>query len=350
MDALITGEGDGIVGLSVIDNNDVEHLIEVSSDGEITGHQQDGYPDDSSKREPWEGQNVMQARNYARFYVARERGYDTITQDENPDRINAARHALSALSNDDFLDLFGAYCRQHRSHYDDSVTRPVSLPESIDEDDYFQYELGIYLDIDQDRLDEKAADLSELLTEAALEQDEGTLERVQNVLGTDGGQKALTGETVQHLTQKADERNIDITDIVEIDAVSGVHVRWEDEVGLINKRVEERRQEGAIPYDREPDALVQLPPFDTGALDNSGVVQEFKDFLCYHLQCQVRDCFVGMGIEPPHEFRVVGPGLYHYAIRYKQLDFYPPLHDLTSDAIDLDQWHEDGLIESNPST
>ncbi|WP_396613683.1 hypothetical protein ACH9L7_18545 (plasmid) [Haloferax sp. S1W] len=345
MDAEIYGEDEVVTGVTVADNNGIEHDIQVERDGNIYSHHQDGYPDDSSKREPWEGQNVMQARNYARFYVARERGYDTITRDENPDRINAARHALAALSNDDFLDLFGAYCRQHRSHYDESVTRPVSLPDSIDEDDYFQYELGIYLDIDHDRLDEKAADLSDLLAEAALEQDEDTLDRIQSVLGTDGGQKTLTGETVQRLTQKADERNLDVTDIVKIDAVSGVHVRWEDEVGLINKRVEERRQEGTIPYDRDPDALVQLPPFDTGALDDPDAVQEFKDFLCYHLQCLVRDCFVGMGIEPPHEFRVVGPGIYHYAIRYKQLDFYPPLHDLTSDAVDLDQWHEDGLIE-----
>ncbi|WP_239524460.1 hypothetical protein [Halogeometricum borinquense] len=83
MDAIITGESERI-GLSVIDNNDVEHLIEMNESGEIKYHDQDGYPDDPCERARAENIHVNQARRFAKYWVYRKRGYDTASSAVRP--------------------------------------------------------------------------------------------------------------------------------------------------------------------------------------------------------------------------------------------------------------------------
>ena len=68
-------------------------------------------------------------------------------------------------------------------------------------------------------------------------------------------------------------------------------------------------------------------PYEPGDLAN------FKEFLDYHLRCQIRDCFVGMGLHPPEKFRVLGYGKFIYARRYNQYDVYPQFHDPDADGL-----------------
>ena len=71
----------------------------------------------------------------------------------------------------------------------------------------------------------------------------------------------------------------------------------------------------------QPHTTLELLPYDPGELSN------FKEFLDSHLRCQIRDCFVGMGLHPPEEFRVLGYGKFIYARRYGQYEMYPEYHD-----------------------
>jgi hypothetical protein len=66
---------------------------------------------------------------------------------------------------------------------------------------------------------------------------------------------------------------------------------------------------------------VTLSPVEPGSLT------DFQRQLVHHLKCQIRDCYVGMGIAPPEPVRVPGPGLYNFLARYQSLDLYQPYHD-----------------------
>lgn len=110
MKAVLTGEVDDLIGVNLRDNNDVEHVLDVrKSDGEITGHQQDGYPDKAAKRTPEESEHVRQARRYARWYVYDQRGYEPFPWDENIARIEAVGDAIEALSTEEFEEYFGEF-------------------------------------------------------------------------------------------------------------------------------------------------------------------------------------------------------------------------------------------------
>ncbi len=57
-----------------------------------------------------------------------------------------------------------------------------------------------------------------------------------------------------------------------------------------------------------------------------GSLEEFREYLDHHLRCQIRDCYVGMGLVPPEPYRVVGFGNFIYARRYDHYDLYPRVH------------------------
>ncbi|ELY98708.1 hypothetical protein C482_11540 [Natrialba chahannaoensis JCM 10990] len=96
-----------------------------------------------------------------------------------------------------------------------------------------------------------------------------------------------------------------LNDDTEIEAVSDIHLRYRDEDGELTS------QWNDDPFpDRKPDARLQLVP------DLVPSVEEFREYLDYHLRCQIRDCYIGAGLEPPEEFKVLGHGINEYTGRY----------------------------------
>ncbi|PYZ02522.1 hypothetical protein C8039_18400, partial [Halogeometricum sp. wsp3] len=71
-----TGDRDRVVESST--TMKASHGIHVGFDGEVTYHEQDGYPDDPDKRTSEENEHVNQARRYAKYYVFAQRGYDPV--------------------------------------------------------------------------------------------------------------------------------------------------------------------------------------------------------------------------------------------------------------------------------
>ncbi|WP_018259016.1 hypothetical protein [Halomicrobium katesii] len=90
----------------------------------------------------------------------------------------------------------------------------------------------------------------------------------------------------------------------QIEAVSGIHFLY-----LADDR-ERQYQFGDKPFNRDPDAQLQLPPNYLPSLEAA------QDFFAYHLDCQIRDCHLLRGEEPPEAYRVLGPGLYDGTTRY----------------------------------
>lgn len=100
----------------------------------------------------------------------------------------------------------------------------------------------------------------------------------------------------------------------DLAATSGVHVLYY--AGVDDDRV--LRGDDPFP-DRTPHARLEHPPFD---LDESTL----RQFLDYHLRCQIRDCYLATGREPPEEFRVLGPGHSEVMLLYMHLDGVPEYH------------------------
>ncbi|WP_049919995.1 hypothetical protein [Halobiforma nitratireducens] len=261
MKAVITGESER-VGVNLLDNNGVEHVVEMTFDGEIKYHQQDGYPDKAAERTHSEGEHVGHARKYAQYYVAQETDYDTIPWDLNADRFADVRQALQALSTDDIEHFFGDLRDQSLSHYRDDpdvdvgeMTRPHELPaEMIGSDDAVRYKQEIYLD-----------------------------------------------------------------DTGSIEAVSGIGLEY-----YVARGERTTTWHGDSP-DREPDAAVDVVP--APLIDPAS----FRDYLDYNLRCQIRDCYLMRGMEPPEQYRVLGHGQYRFTGKYENFDLYPPYHDFQAD-------------------
>ncbi len=271
MDAEIKKETDDGFGLLITDNNRVEHKIGVCYDGEFDGHLQDGYPDKAAERSAEDNIYGNQARRFARWHVYRERGYDTLDPADNPDSILAALIAIARLDESEFTDHFGDLQRQIESHYDGST---VDLPfDDADKDDVIVYRKDIYVTPDPTEFDPPV-----------LEQYLGRFE------GDSDSPAMPSKETLNR-------ENFDALDF-EIEAVSGMHYLHTDGLGT------ERTKRGADPLDREPNATIELVPFDPAEIDS------FHHYVVSHLAYQIRDCFLRMGLKPPMAFRQTGWGKY----------------------------------------
>lgn len=307
-----TENGETRIGITVNDNNNATHGIEMDVEGEIHIHQCEAYADEPRNRTPDENEHNEQARRYAKYYVYTERGYDTVDHIDNPDYINAVRQAISTLSDEEFEQFFGPLYTQLQSHHS-GVDRPVDLPAGVQKPDAVVYKLDLYLGVDI--AESGLTDQAKLLAEGyGLDYEAGTATRSGAVV--DKTEKQKWAEFGDNLRDIADPDDIEL----EVSAVSGIHV------GYPNSRGEHEVQWADQPLDREPDARLELLPAEPGPLD------EFRQYLDHHLRCQLRDCFVGMGLVPPDPFRTIGYGKFIYARRYDHYDLYPKFHKAETDS------------------
>ena len=257
MDGVITGETDEILGVSIIDDKDAEHIVDVEKDGgEIVGHSQDAYPEKSDHRTGEGNEMVRQTRDYAKWYVAQETGHDTCPWYLSCDRIETVKATIEQLSDDELRQFFEEYYQQLAGEHDDEIAQPHPDPVPAGEamNRYREYKLDIYLT-------------------------------------DDGG----------------------------IDATSGVHTMYYADTN------DDRLIKTDDPYpDRKPDGRLEHVPLDIPW-------DQFASFIDYHLQCQLRDCYLSRGEEPPTQYRVLGPGTDHMMVRCMTRECLPSYHEYDAD-------------------
>ncbi|WP_049907177.1 hypothetical protein [Halovivax asiaticus] len=117
------------------------------------------------------------------------------------------------------------------------------------------------------------------------------------------------------------EQEIYLDESGDIETVSGVIVEYYVAKG---ERTTVRHDEAPVP-DRDPDARVEISPAPFVDL------KPFRDYLVYNLRCQIRDCYVGMGLEPPAAYKVLGPGQYRFTGKYQHFECYPAYFDVDAD-------------------
>lgn len=296
------------VGLTVTDTNDIEHGIELGTDGTVYKHGQDGYSDHPSERTMEENEHVRQARRYAKWRVYRERGYETMARHENPDCLVAAMIAISKLSEETVDDHFGDLRAQLNSHYDDST---LELPfEDAHPDDVFIYRKDLYLSPDPLAIDPPLADQYDDLA-IEMQEEAGAVPTE-----SDGVEHRL-----QELLASEDRLESELPDF-ELDAVSDVYALHTD-------GKTEQTTEPASALDRAQDARIELPPM---AVDQFGL---FHVLLVANLSSQVRDRYQMMGERPPAAFQHQGYGTYRGTVKQQINDMYDRCYLFTES---VDNW------------
>ncbi|QCW03632.1 hypothetical protein [Natrinema pallidum] len=310
MDGMITGENDELIGLSILDNNCVEHLIEIRFDGQISGHQCDKYADKASNRTPEENELNEQARRFAQYYVYCERGYDTVTPRRiHPERINAVRVAVASLSEAEFERYFGDLYRQLRSYDDSAVNRAIDIPDEATSADSLLYRKHVYLGLNPLET-ELGAEADAIAARHGLDLAADRLDSMSPEDISDAELDDWRAATAE-LGALAETADIDLSEGLQLAGVSSLRAVYLDDSG------EEHVTDADDPFDRQPDAWIELPVMDPGSLP------EFQAYINHNLACQVRDFFVRMGLEPPEPFRILGYGDFEAAEQYTRLDLYP---------------------------
>ncbi|WP_241471312.1 hypothetical protein [Natrinema salifodinae] len=284
-------------------------------DGQIKFHQCNEYDDKAISRTPKENEFNEQARRFAQYYVYLERGYDTVPPRIHPERLNAVRIAIAGLSESAFEQYFGDLYQQLRSYEDATVDRVIDVPSAASSSESVLYRKHVYLGLDplETALHEEAENLAGRygldLTETPIE-----TRSLEEPTTTD----LETWERFsQELMELAADENVSLSDGLQLGGVSSVHMAYIDDAG------EEHVTESVEPFDREPDTRIELPVMDIATFD------EFRDYLNHNLACQVRDCFIRMGLEPPEPFQILGYGDFEAAEQYNRLEMYPNYIDPT---------------------
>lgn len=308
MNAKIKKENQDGFGLLIVDRRGVEHRIAVGFEGEILAHQCEEYPDDPSARTNEEDETFSQARRFAKYHVYREKGYDTIAPPNNPDRIAAVLLALLDLEPEEFDAHFGTLYKQISSHENPDIKPPLDLPPEVYNEQFLLYKQGVYL---EQELEAIQAAVDEPAVDAVGE------DRIDDFLqGWDSaGGGGLLSATHSILSGETDSSLSDLT----IKGTSGVDTMYFEDTNV------DRTIENENPFDGEPDAELELLPTETDR-------DVIRFYLGHNLICQIRDCFIGMGVEPPAQYRVLGHGKYKYTGKYRYFDFYPEYWDPEADV------------------
>lgn len=319
METEITAEDDDYIGLDVVDNAENNHDLTLEKDGgEIVYHQCEAYADKPRNRTPEENEYNEQARRFAQYYVYVERGYDTVPPAEHPERINAVRLAMQDLDSTEFEKLFGDLYKQMRSYHDFDTERPIPEPPNTSEN--VLYRQNVYLGINPLETD-IAAEAEEIAAAHDLYlSDKAVLG--ESVEGLSDGEIADWQAFAEDLAGLAEDEDVSLEDGMYIDAVSSLYTTYLDDSG------EQYTTDPEMdPFEREPDTVIELPPIDPQSME------DFREYLDHHLKCQIRDCFVRMGVHPPEDFRVLGNGRLESVAAYKLLDIYPEFHDPENDTL-----------------
>lgn len=331
MNMKIIGENEDGVGVDVVDNNSVTHEITLEKETwDIVYHDQDGYPDDPTERTNEGNEHVNQARRFAKYHVYRERGYETIDpyseadRIANPDRLLLATLVVGAMGIDRFEAHFGDYYRQLMSYHTDEAPI-VDLPDEAATADLVRVEQDLFLDFDESDVEDFVTYLHESDALAALE---AALECPRDLSGdADAFERLKAALQTVHADSNLDAYAEEIAALF-VDSLSPLRVYWQR-----NGRKHVEHGPGSTPgVDHGPDARLQMIAGDW-EIDS---IESFQHYLVHHLRCQLRDCYVGMGLQPPTNARVKGPGIYTFANWCQHYDIYQSYHDQNA-TIDWDQ-------------
>lgn len=324
MHATIQSETDDDIELTVTDTNETSHELALDWDGEVTRHRTRNGSGALVDRTEETTEALLQVRRFAKYYLYRERGVAMLTPYAGwerityPERLAVAALVIGSMSPETVASELDASYHQ-RAHPSVAGSGPVEPPADCEDPACQLIEQDVYIDIDpfvtQALLDtlvelEALGGLRQLMDMYPRKDDTRLLDRIEGILSEPPGGQAVTGTGTE------------ASGVPAITGVSPVRVHWQTADGT---RVESSGEFDAS--DARIGCRLQLP----GAGKPVRSVPAFQRLVVDHLLCQMRDCYVGMGLAPPRDLRVLGPGIAALSAEYEREETYQSYHD--TDAV-----------------
>ncbi|NGM68033.1 hypothetical protein G6M89_03230 [Natronolimnobius sp. AArcel1] len=323
MKATIESESDRTATLTVSDSEAHSHRLVIDRTGTIQHHHCDAYPAEPADRTPVEYERCEQVQRFAKYALFRRRGdnvlspYDPADRIAYPERIAATTLIVGAMSLETVESTFDSVYRQLSSATGADATadnRPVQPPAEAPDANWTLLEQDLALRVGDDRLRplfeavlelEALGALRQLLDERPERDDQPLFARLNRVL--------------EVTPPRADGRTPPSRTVPECLAEpSAIRVHWQTDGGT---RVTYGDESASV--DAPLAARLQLPAAETPIRSVASLQRSIVD----HLLCQLRDCYVGMGLAPPRGLRVRGPGIAAFTDTYEQDAVYQRYHD-----------------------
>ncbi len=306
MNATILSQTARKTDLSITEATGTTHRVTIDRTGSLEAHYCEAYPTEAEKRTAEETEAIAQAVRFGKYHTFRKRGDYTITpyseQDRiaYPERVAATALIIAAFSAETFSQTFETAYRQLTADDDLPIEPPVGAEHATIE----RIEQEIYLDVPDQRLQqlldvllelEALGGLRELMDQYPDHPDEVAVSQLGQILDT-----GHTSETL-------------------LDTLSPVRV-WYSTDGPT--RIE-HESDVDVDHPAHPPVCLQFRPPGYPVQSAATFQRQVVD----HLRCQLRDCYIGMGLAPPRDFRVRGPGIARLTNLYAELDQYQRYHD-----------------------
>ncbi|OIB58809.1 hypothetical protein [Natrialba sp. SSL1] len=352
MQATIQSRTDRRVDLTVTDNDGIEQSLTVTREGELEYHSSDEIPPPTGddRAVAARTQHAQRSR-FAKYVAFRACGFDTIDPYSTTDRITYPEHlaaatlVLGAMTPETVASTFETAYRQRVAGADRRVLSPdsdsgVDTDSAPDADTAASAADGLPVDpptgfapstcrlIEQDiAVDIEDAALRPLLDILIELEGLGALRKSMAALP-----ERRSGDCFARLASALSQVPVDGSPpLPTVDATTDrdgttlvfpcrpLRVEWVRD-GCTRVEYEQSSESVA---DDESSVRLQLPveetPFES--------VAAFQRALVDQLRCQLRDCYLGMGVAPPRDFRVRGPGIDSFTAVYEQDAFYQRYHD-----------------------
>lgn len=277
--------------LAVTDSDGAVHEVTIQQDGTVTEHSVDGQPLEA-RQAPGRSERDRQVLRFGKYYLYRKQGetllspYTSPDQITYPERVAVAILVLGGMSLETVEAEFETLYYQRKRAVTDAPA-PIEPPANGQE--CTRIEQDIHLSVPADRLQalldvmielEAFGGLRQLLDMCPNKDDSQLSNRLARIIGSEPTEADSVGGLLS--------------------SKSAIRVHWETE-GM--KQVEYGPGTGS-----EHGTLavrIQLPVSSKPIRS----VDAFHRLLIDHLRCQLRDCYIGMGLAPPRDLQIRGPGI-----------------------------------------
>lgn len=324
MDVTAHSRAGDTVELHVVDPDDAQHQLSLSTDGAVGRHWCDQYPRDGP--EPSADARVRLARveRFAQYYLARSEGYETLSPYTeqcpiaDPDRLVVTTLIVGAMSQETLESQFEA-CYDRLTALGATDTSPLTATPTEPAPDWAIVEQDVSLTV-------STADVRRLADALVAVNGPEKLRRALDI-APDRGDADLFAR-LDRLLSSTERSDDEVTGDRFLAVEPPVRVYRDAETPAPDERAggpdTGRRDGGAdrTAGGRTVAARIQLTPACT-PIDSAA---SFQRRLVDHLRRQLRDSYVGMGLRPPSGARVTGPGIAACTERYDRVDALQNYH------------------------
>ncbi|MFC3960297.1 hypothetical protein [Halovivax cerinus] len=316
MRASIDTESADRITVTVVDNADDRHRITVERGGDVVNHQCDRDGPTSAEPSAEDAVRADRSIRFAKYYCYRTRSVDTLDPYGTdrltyPERLVATTLWIASMEPPTVTEHFPSLYRLYGPA--DDIDEDTVPPPDVD-DEWIGIDQPVFLDVEPDRLRtlldttielEALGALRHLLDRYPDRRGDTLAARLTAILGT--------RQTPRPSDESAPDRYDPFVTTAPLD------IRRPDDT---SKTVQTDDGEA----ETAPGLLAARIQFDRDVRPVTSPAA-LQRRLFDHLRCQLRDCYVGMGLAPPRDVRVRGPGIAWFARSYDREPTTQRYHD-----------------------